>query len=157
MSEAERGANVRFPPPLIYAIWIVVAVGIYYGVARTPLPFDRSVGITGGVILVVIAVAIIASAFSLFKRTGQDPAPCAPSPELILQGPYRFTRNPMYVGLTLLQVGVGLGFNNLWIALFAPLSLLTTHFVAVLPEERYLSEKFGDSYKTYLTRVRRYI
>jgi len=63
----------------------------------------------------------------------------------------------MYVGVTLIQIGLGVAFNNLWIALFAPLAMLTVHFVAVLPEERYLSEKFGHSYKTYLTQVNRYL
>src|SRR5262245_23867766 len=106
MSETERGANVRFPPPLIYVIWILAAVGVYYGVARTPVPLDRALSIVGGLILVGTGVAIIASARAHFTRTGQHPAPWKPSPELILQGPYKFTRNPMYVGLTIVQIGL---------------------------------------------------
>jgi protein-S-isoprenylcysteine O-methyltransferase Ste14 len=74
-----------------------------------------------------------------------------------LEGPYRFTRNPMYAGVTLFQLGLGLALNNVWIALFAPLSLLTVHFIAVLPEEKYLTEKFGANYKAYLRTVRRYL
>ena len=100
---------------------------------------------------------LIVSARTQHVRTGQHPAPWKPSPELILQGPYRFTRNPMYLGLTLIQLGLGFAVNNLWISAFAPLSLLTVHFIAVLPEEKYLSEKFGDSYTRYLTHVRRYL
>jgi len=157
MSEAERGANVKFPPPLIYVIWILAGIGAYYAVARASLPIDRTTSALCGLVIVVIGVAIVAPARIHFSRTGQSPIPWKPSPELILQGPYKFTRNPMYVGITIIQIGLGIGFNNLWISLFAPLALLTTHFVAVLPEERYLSEKFGESYKTYLTRVRRYL
>lgn len=96
-------------------------------------------------------------AHKLFKRTGQNPVPWTPSPELILEGPYRFTRNPMYLGLTLFQVGIGFAINNLWISLFAAPALLVVHFIAVLPEERYLTEKFGESYKAYLVKVRRYL
>jgi protein-S-isoprenylcysteine O-methyltransferase Ste14 len=156
-SSAERGANVRFPPPLIYVLWLLAGVGMYYGVAPTPVPVARTISVIFGLLIVAAGLAIVASARLHFVRTGQSPIPWKPSPELILQGPYKFTRNPMYVGLTVIELGLGVGFNNLWVAVFAPLALLTVHFVAVLPEEQYLSEKFGDSYKTYLTRVRRYL
>jgi len=63
----------------------------------------------------------------------------------------------MYLGLTLFQVGLGLALGNLWISLFAAPALLVVHFIAVLPEERYLTAKFGEDYKTYLGKVRRYL
>lgn len=154
---AEQGAAVRFPPPLIFLIWTLVGVGANFEVARAPVPVARTISAVAGVLILLIGVGIVASARTHFTRTGQSPMPWKPSPELILQGPYRFTRNPMYVGVTVIQIGLGVALSNLWIALFAPLSLLTVHFVAVLPEERYLSEKFGNSYKTYLTQVRRYL
>ena len=156
-SSAERGAAVRFPPPLIYVLWVLAGVGMHYVVARASLPLNRTALAVCGLAIVAIGVGIVASARIHFSRTGQSPIPWKPSPELILQGPYRFTRNPMYVGVTVIQIGLGVGFNNLWIAVFALLALVTVHFVAVLPEEQYLFEKFGDSYKTYLTRVRRYL
>jgi protein-S-isoprenylcysteine O-methyltransferase Ste14 len=54
-------------------------------------------------------------------------------------------------------MGLGVAVGNPWIALFAPLALLTVHFIAVLPEEKYLAEKFGTSYHEYCARVRRYM
>jgi protein-S-isoprenylcysteine O-methyltransferase Ste14 len=63
----------------------------------------------------------------------------------------------MYIGVTCIQLGLGLAVNNLWISLLAPLSLLAVHFIAVRPEERYLTEKFGADYKAYLRSVRRYL
>ena len=63
----------------------------------------------------------------------------------------------MYLGVTLFELGLGLAVNNLWISLFAAPALLTVHFIAVLPEEKYLSEKFGESYKAYLAQVSRYL
>jgi protein-S-isoprenylcysteine O-methyltransferase Ste14 len=92
-----------------------------------------------------------------FRRTGQDPKPWKPSPELVLQGPYLLTRNPMYVGFTIVQFGLGVALGNLWISLLAPVALLVVHFIAVLPEERYLDEKFEDAYREYRRRVRRYV
>ncbi len=63
----------------------------------------------------------------------------------------------MYVGVTLFVVGLGLTVNNIWISLFAAPALVVVHFIAVLPEERYLAEKFGESYRSFLARVRRYV
>jgi len=63
----------------------------------------------------------------------------------------------MYLGMTCIQVGLGLALNNCWISLLATFSLLATHFIAVVPEERYLTEKFGDSYRGYVIKVRRYL
>ena len=103
-----------------------------------------------------IGAALPVSARLQFKRSGQSVRPWDPTPSLIFDGPYRFTRNPMYVGLTLFEIGLGLVLNNAWISALALPALATVHFMAVLPEERYLSGKFGDSYRDYLGRVRRY-
>lgn len=159
MSQAEsgeRGANVRFPPPAVYLAFILLGVALAYA-APLRFPGPRSLLIAGGVAIVLAGVWLIADALKLFRRSGQDPAPWKPSPELVLSGSYRFTRNPMYLGLTCIQVGLGVALNNLWVSLLAAFSLLGVHFIAVLPEERYLSEKFGDSYRGYVIKVRRYL
>ncbi len=156
-NSSERGARVRFPPPLVFLGSTLLGVAFQYLVAPARIPVDRAIRVMGGILILVAGLGLITSARILFKRTGQHPAPWKPSPELILKGPYRITRNPMYLGITLFQIGLGLALNNLWISLFAAPALLIVHFIAVLPEERYLSEKFGESYKAYLTQVRRYL
>src|ERR1700758_3362787 len=121
MSQAEsggRGANVRFPPPLNYVACILAYA------APLPVPGPRYVSVAAGVAIILGSVWLIAEALKLFRRTGQDPAPWKPSPELVLSGSYHFTRNPMYLGLTCIQVALGLTFNNLWISLLAVFSLL---------------------------------
>ena|SRR5215472_9211497 len=151
------GAHVRFPPPLVFLGAILLGVIIQ----RMATPLALSVGaglrVAAGVLILVCGVSLIFSARIFFTRTGQSPIPWKPTPELILRGPYRFTRNPMYVGATLFVIGLGLALNNLWISLFAAPALLAVHFIAVLPEERYLNEKFGESYRSFLARVRRYL
>ena len=156
-TSAEPAARVRFPPPLVFLGGILLGVACAYLLMPAPVPFGRTMGVIGGVVLLVAGVAFILAARIHFTRTGQSPIPWKPSPSLILRGPYRFTRNPMYVGMTLIELGVGLAVNNLWISAFAVAALVTVHFIAVRPEERYLSEKFGDSYKAYLAQVRRYL
>ena len=156
-NNVERGAQVRFPPPLVFLGCTLLGVAFEYVVVPVPVPVGRSVSAIAGLLFLTAGLGFIVSARILFTRTGQSPIPWKPSPALILKGPYRFTRNPMYLGVTLFQVGLGLALNNLWISLFAVPALLTVHFIAVLPEEKYLSEKFGESYRVYLSQIRRYL
>jgi protein-S-isoprenylcysteine O-methyltransferase Ste14 len=151
------GAKVRFPPPLVFLGAIIA--GVIVQRMATPLSLKVAAGIrlAVGVLLLVCGTSLVMSARIWFTRTRQSPIPWKPTPELILQGPYRFTRNPMYVGVTLFVIGLGLTVNNLWISLFAVPALMAVHFIAVLPEERYLAEKFGESYRNLLARVRRYV
>jgi protein-S-isoprenylcysteine O-methyltransferase Ste14 len=153
----ERGARVRFPPPLVFlgATFLGVAFGSF--VTPAPVTVGRPIGLVIGLLILACGVALVVSARIPFIRTGQSPVPWRPSPSLIFEGPYRFTRNPMYLGVTLIELGLGLAISNLWISLFAAPALLTVHLIAVLPEERYLSEKFGEPYRVYLARVRRYL
>ena len=154
---AEHGAEVRFPPPLVFVGFVLLGVALQYAVASIPFPVDRWITLAAGILISLTGLCFIVMAYKPFKRTGQDPAPWTPSPELLWEGPYRFTRNPMYLGLTLFQVGLGPAVNNLWISLFAAPALFVVHRIAVLPEERYLSEKFGENYKAYFAKVRRYL
>lgn len=154
---SERGARVRFPPPLAFLVGLLLGVAIDRYVFAAAFPIDRSIRIAIGVFVALCGAGVILSARIYFVRTGQSPIPWKPTPELIFEGPYRFTRNPMYIGMTLLQIGLGIALNNRWIVALALPALLIVHVVAVLPEERYLSERFGDNYRSYLTKVRRYL
>lgn len=153
----EAGARVRFPPPVVFLTSTLAGVASHYLVLAANVPLARAVSAIVGTFVGLVGLTIMVLARILFSRTGQSPIPWKPTPELILTGPYRFTRNPMYVGVTVLQIGLGVAVNNLWIAAFALPALTIIHFIAVLPEEKYLSDKFGESYQTYLARVRRYI
>jgi protein-S-isoprenylcysteine O-methyltransferase Ste14 len=150
------GANVRVPPPLFFVVGIATGWALQHYVAALPLASNPQGALIAAAVTGVAGLALIVAALGLFKRTGQEPEPWKPSPELIGRGPYRFTRNPMYVGMFLLQCAVGFGVNNAWIVLLAPLALLGVHFAAVLPEERYLTDKFGASYSQYVARTARY-
>ena len=159
-NSADRGANVRYPPPTVYVAFILLGWGLSYAAALRvpgPQPVTRYASLATGLSVLLVGLWLIADAIKLFRRTGQEAAPWKPSPELVLHGSYRFTRNPMYLGLTCIQAGLGLAVNNLWITVLAPFSLLAVHFLAVVPEEKYLTEKFGDSYRNYLIKVRRYL
>lgn len=151
VQSAQGGARVRIRPPLPFAAAILV--GAFLPGLR---PSVWSSAPPGGV-LIVIGAALVVWALGWFRRTAQDPAPWLPSPELIVRGPYRLSRNPMYVGLTLITLGFGGLLARGWISLLAPVALLVVHRCAVLPEEAYLEAKFGASYLAYKAKVRRYL
>ena len=155
-ASADKGAEVRFPPPFVFLAFILLGVGLHYLVAPIPQPESGWIVILG-VLFLVAGAALMAAAVMDFRRTGQEPAPWTPSPVLITRGPYLWTRNPMYLAFTGLQVGLGLVLGNLWISLLAPLALAVVHVIAVLPEEAYLTRRFGASYEEYRRRVRRYV
>jgi protein-S-isoprenylcysteine O-methyltransferase Ste14 len=148
---AQGGARVRVPPPLVFLAAIVL--GAFLPGLRPS--FARSA--PAGAVVLLLGLGLGFWAVGWFRRTGQDPKPWMPSPELILRGPYRFSRNPMYVGMTLFTMGLGGLLARGFIVLLAPVALWLVHRLAVLPEEAYLTEKFGDAYLAYKARVRRYL
>src|SRR5207247_4526818 len=100
-------------------------------------------------------VGLAASAIVLFRRAGTSPVPIQPTTALVVRGPYRFTRNPMYVGLAALYAGVTLLINSLWPLPLLPVVLGVIRWAVIAREEAYLERKFGDAYRAYTTRVRR--
>jgi protein-S-isoprenylcysteine O-methyltransferase Ste14 len=80
-----------------------------------------------------------------------------PTTALVAAGPFRFSRNPLYVALTLVYVALALLTNALWVLVLIVPVLFVTHYGVVRREERYLEAKFGDAYRAYRSRVRRYL
>ena len=155
--EKHGGANVRFPPPLVFVGFLALGAVVHRWGWTFALPLATWVRVSLGVVLALGGVSLLLAANSWFARTGQHPAPWKPSPALVIEGIYRYTRNPMYVGMTLVQLGIGIALGNGWIVALAPLALLVVHRIAVRPEEAYLLEKFGESYARYRATVRRYL
>ena len=150
------GAAVRLPPPLVYLIAVVLGGALHLAV---PLRFDPGLGARIGLAAVASALGfgLIAAAIAHFRRTGQDPKPWKSTPEIISSGIYRFTRNPMYVGMALIQAGIGIGARNGWILALIPAVLAVVNWTAIRHEEAYLERKFGDSYIAYKNSVRRWL
>jgi protein-S-isoprenylcysteine O-methyltransferase Ste14 len=149
-------ATVRFPPPLVYLAAVILGALLHAYV----LPFRYDIGfgarIAAGTAIALLGTAVMGGALGLFRRTGQDPKPWKTTPEIITTGVYRFTRNPMYLGMALLQAGIGIGFANGWILALLPPVLVIIYTIAIRPEEAYLESKFGDVYTGYKKSVRRW-
>ena len=100
---------------------------------------------------------MVGGAFGLFRRTGQDPKPWKSTPEIISSGVYTVSRNPMYVGMSLLLAGIGIGWANGWLLVLLPPLWFVIYRTAIRHEEAYLERKFGDRYLAYKRSVRRWI
>jgi|SRR5579859_5937189 len=151
------GANVRFPPPLVFVGFMLAGVAVQRFALRLASNAGLIVRAVAGGLLVAGGLALVLWAVGGFRRSGRSPEPWLPSSILILEGPYRFSRNPMYVGMTAIQAGIGAALDNGWVVLFAAAALAVVHVMAVRPEEQYLEETFGADYVALKRRVRRYL
>lgn len=157
MDVKERdGAAVRFPPPLVYLIAVIIGGLLHAFVFPLPFALALSARIGLAVAAALLGVALLAAAIGLFRRTGQDPKPWKSTPEIISTGIYRATRNPMYVGMALIQISTGIGWANGWIVALVLPVLVIVYAIAIRHEEAYLERKFGDSYLEYKRSVRRW-
>jgi len=93
----------------------------------------------------------------LFRRSGQSENPWKPTPRIVERGPFRLIRNPMYLQLVLICVGLSILLANWWLLLLTPAVAWTLQRFAIRPEEADLERKFGDEYRAYKRRVRRWI
>jgi protein-S-isoprenylcysteine O-methyltransferase Ste14 len=156
-TEARDGAAVRFPPPFVPLIALVLGVVLHLWVLPLPLPVEGAFGYGTAGLLLVAGVVLMAAAFGLFRRTGQDAKPWLSTPKIISTGIYRFTRNPMYVSMGLLQAGIGVALGNGWVVLWVPVTWVVIYLIAIRHEEAYLEQKFGTVYTDYKESVRRWI
>lgn len=142
------------PPPLIYLVPLVLGL-LLHRRYRLEVPGRTVTTVLG--LGCILATAIVLPALLAFRRAATRPEPWRPTTALVTQGPYRLSRNPMYLGFTLLYLGIALLAGSLWPLLFLPLVLLAMHFGVIVREEAYLERRFGDAYREYRRRVNRWL
>jgi protein-S-isoprenylcysteine O-methyltransferase Ste14 len=156
--ETRNGADnpgVVAPPPLIYAGALAAGllVNKFYPLGFLPREVRRTVGpalILGGALVGILG-------FQKMSRAGTNVDPYKPSTAIVDGGPYRYTRNPLYVGMTLIYTGISTLANALPPILLLPVVLMVMRRGVIEREERYLEGKFGDEYRAYKARVRRWV
>jgi protein-S-isoprenylcysteine O-methyltransferase Ste14 len=157
---ADRGrdtAGVVAAPPVIYGVALIVALSMHAAssihITSSPGRVLRLVGVG------VIALGLLLSGAVMreFARAGTAVSPYHETTHFVSTGPYRYTRNPDYIGQTLMYAGIALATNSWWPLLLLPPALLTIHYGVVRREERYLEAKFGQNYRDYTSRVSRWL
>jgi protein-S-isoprenylcysteine O-methyltransferase Ste14 len=149
-------AGVPIHPPLFFLSALLLGALIDDRV-RQLLIFQDNRWRWLGVVVAVIGIALVATGRATMVKHGTNVNPTQPATVIVKSGPFRFTRNPLYVGLTVLYVGLSLLLNTWWsLFLLVPVWIVMHAFV-VRREEAYLERKFGDTYLNYRRRVRRYL
>ena len=156
MIDTADTAQVVVRPPIAWLLSVLVGLALHW---LMPLPFMPpavSAGWIGGVVFAA-ALALFAWAIVTITRAGSNVPTNTPTMAIVETGPYRFTRNPIYLAMFFGLVGLGMAFDSLWLlAVLVPFALVIRTGV-VAREEAYLERKFGDVYGAYRSRVRRWL
>ncbi len=153
MSEKDRGPDISPPPPVVVAAGLVVAWVLG---AVLPVQLGPPTPALGG-LMVFASIAWLGWALLVMVRAGNDPRPHTPDTLVVRGGPYRFGRNPIYLGFVGFLAGVALAWGTLWAWLAVGAVFLWLDFAVIRREELYLREKFGAGYAEYAARTRRWL
>jgi protein-S-isoprenylcysteine O-methyltransferase Ste14 len=151
-------AGVRFPPPFLFVIGLLVGWALDRFVIA--LPLSRFAGSTlkpFGWSALAVGIFIAAWGMVTFGRAKTAINPHHSASRLVTHGPYRFTRNPMYTGLTIQYLGISALINSAWPIVALPIVLVVLFRTVIAREEKYLSDAFGAEYATYVASVRRWL
>lgn len=152
-------AAVRIFPPGAPLATVLAGAGLSYlwpldpGFA-IPAPLRYWIG---GTILAGAVLGLGLWSVMIFRCSGQKENPWKPTPHLVERGPFRVTRNPMYLQMVLACIGIAVMTMSVWTLLLTPFCAWVLHRFAILPEEAYLERKFGDEFRDYKRRVRRWL
>ena len=148
-------ADVVAPPPLIFA----AAVGAGLALQRVrPLPLlPSAVGKPLGTMLATSGIGLGLAAVATLKGAGTNVDPYEATTTIVADGPYRVTRNPIYLAMALLSTGIGLIANAGWVLAFLPVAVAAVQKGVIEREEIYLARRFPDAYPAYRGRVRRWL
>jgi len=150
-----QSAGVRLDPQLIYAIPLAggLLLDRWHPIRSIPPRFAAPLGIAS----LVIGLTVGLAAVRRFRLARTSLQPWESTSTLVTDGPFRLSRNPIYIGYTLLYLGVAFWANSLWPVVLLPLVVWLMHRLVITREEAYLESRFGDAYRAYRHRVRRWL
>lgn len=149
-------AKVTFPPPFVFIGLVLLGLAL-----DRALPWSielTEIGrYVGGGLFALAGMAFLLAASGRFRKAGTELKPWKTTSAIVGEGVYAFTRNPMYLGMALFMAGLALLFSSLGVILLLPVAIALIQTQVIAREERYLESKFGDEYRVYKSRVRRWI
>jgi len=152
MAEAANLGIAR--PPLVYLGSIVLGVILHFARPISLLPWVVSP--LFGALVALLAIGLFVFAVRTFRAAGTPVPGNLPTTTIVRAGPYRFSRNPIYLAFSLLQLGIALWVNSLWLVITLLAAVVVMSFVVIPKEERYLEARFPSEYPPYKASVRRW-
>ena len=149
-------AGVIAHPPLIFLATFVVGLVLHLAFSVMLFP-EGWVQLAVGIPVLGVAGVLVFSAARTMRRVGTDISTATPTTAIAVEGPYRFSRNPIYLAMAVLYVGLAISINALLILVLLPALLAIVSFGVIAREERYLERKFGTEYTSYKSTVRRWL
>ncbi len=149
-------APVKVPPPLLFLIPFLIGVAVQLTMPIHLMPLGW-VQLAAGLPLVVLGLAFSLTAVRTLVGAETDLMFKKSTSVIIDGGPYRLSRNPIYIGASVMYIGAGIAVNSVWPLALFPVAVLLVLFRAIHPEERYLETKFGQPYRDYKSAVRRWL
>lgn len=159
MSETTNDTpGILAPPPFLFLGFLLIGIALEHWVVKTKgLDMPGSLSLTVVIVFVLSGVALLLSAWLGFRAANTPALPWKPSTAFVAKGVFRFTRNPMYLGMALIYLALAVAADApvaLW--LFVPL-IMTVHYGVIVREERYMAGKFGVPYINYAHSVPRWL
>ena len=154
LGESEHGIDVPLPPPLIFlGLFVIGSVTGYF----IPIPLlPSAAALPTGIVIALAGVYLSLVSFREFARAKTSPD-FRPVRAIVSAGPYRYTRNPIYISFSTIYAGLGIAFNSLVTFLPLLVAIAVVDRVIVPREERYLEKRFGEEYLRYKAKVRRWV
>ena len=155
-SAAQDVANLSLVrPPLVYLTSVASGAVIHHAM---PLPFlPGTLAVPLGVALVAVAIALFSYSVAKFWAAGTPVPARKPTTAIVRTGPYRFSRNPIYLAFTVFQLGIAIWVNSVWLLATLVGAVALIDYVVIRREEQYLERKFGAQYLDYKASVRRWL
>ena len=156
MENTTDTSNAVIRPPIAWALAFVAGLGLDW---LYPMPFVPTFVPAGwlGSAIFALGFALAIWAIVTIHKAGSRVETNRPTTTIVANGPYRFTRNPIYIGMFLGQSGFAIGFNSLWLLVTLVLFYFVIRYGVVAREEAYLERKFASVYLDYKSRVRRWL
>lgn len=151
----EDNAGVVAPAPVIYGAAFALGLAAEFTLPTVPLP--RTVLLWLGIVIVVFSIPIAVSAFKALARARTAFDARKPTSTIVSDGAFRYSRNPTYLSLTLLYIGLSLVLGSHWVLFMVLPAVALTQWGVVAREERYLEAKFGEEYRRYKAKVYRWL
>ena len=158
MKVTKDSPGVYVPPPLVYIACFLLSFLLQgYFTIRSAFFFHSVAANIIGLLIIISGLIFAVPALRQFYKTKNTIVLIKPANSLQTTGIYSFTRNPMYLSLMLIYLGMAFIFGNWWTLILVPLLIILVSYRIILPEERYLGRAFGEEYEIYKRKVRRWI